>query len=169
MSEGLSFPQPEKPGPLSTQIVKLATVLRDVEIGIGARKEAQTLDTPKANNLTETATKTIKEIAKTNRPLANLLEGTLLSTLYGTNPSMVFLDISKGEIHARNISFLKAYYAIMRVPNDPVFALGKTWQLKERVVRARNTAMARGDFTEAKRLNNLVIYAYEAEEILKKN
>ena len=156
----------ESLGPINRQIIRLSTALQDMGIAHESKREAPTLTSAKATSLVSTAQRKIEDLKTTNLPLADLLADTLLSDLHKLHPTAVMRLPQHNSVEQRRTGFLRTYYTLMRCPNDQSYALGKTLQLKEQAVYARNEALSRGDQSEALILNNRVINAYKAEKIL---
>lgn len=150
-------------GPINRQIIKLSTVLQDMAIAHESKGETPTLTGAKANTLLSTAQQKIGELKTTNSPLADLLTETLLSDLHKLHPTA---DGDLSQATQKRQRFLSTYYSIMRCPNDPVYALGKTFQLKEQAVRTKKEAVRRGDNAEEYLANSQVVRAYQAEKTL---
>ena len=156
----------ESLGPINKQIIRLSTALQDMGIAHDAKREAPTLISAKATRLILTAQQTVENLKTTNLPLADLLTETLLSNLHRLHPTAAVELSQQRSLKQRKHEFLRTYYALISCPNDQTYALGKTYQLKEQAVRARNEALSRGDQTGALKFNARVVKAWQAEKIL---
>ncbi len=156
----------EIPGLINKQIIRLSTVLQDLGIAYEAKREVPSLTGAKATTLVSTAQRTIEGLKATNAALADLLAEALLSNLHKLHPTAAVILPQQQSLEQRRNEFIRTYYALMRCPNDKVYALGKTFQLKEQAVRSRNEALSHGDQAEALKFNNRVAKAYQAEKIL---